>query len=166
LRNRHLHAQWLSGEVMSVRRLAAFLLLGLGATLAPGAGLHAENAHPGEAAVRVVYHLDTGDKGTTTALHQIRNQLTADSTARIVVVAIGESVPFMTRNSKTAGGYPYALMVEDLQQSGVVFEACGNTMATLKIQAGQLDDGIVVVPSGMAELARLQSREGYAYIKP
>ncbi|MCW8807080.1 MAG: DsrE family protein [Rhodanobacter sp.] len=150
-----------------MRRLAVFLLLGLGAILMPGAGLHAGEAHPGEAApVRVVYHLDADSKGTTTALHQIKNQLTADPTAQIVVVAIGESVPFMTRSSNTAGGYPFALMVEDLQQSGVHFEACGNTMTTLKIQRNQLDDGIVVVPSGMAELARRQSREGYAYIKP
>jgi intracellular sulfur oxidation DsrE/DsrF family protein len=57
-------------------------------------------------------------------------------------------------------------MVEDLQSKGVRFEACGNTMATLKIKPEQLDDGIVVVPSGMAELARLQAREGYVYIKP
>lgn len=150
-----------------MRNLALSLLFGLGATLAPGASVHVGNASQAQPLpVRAVYHLDADSKGTTAALHQIRNQLTVDPTAKIVVVAIGQSVPFLLKGSKTEGGYPFALMVEDLQQSGVRFEACGNTMETLKIQSGQLDEGIVVVPSGMAELARLQSREGYAYLKP
>ena len=70
------------------------------------------------------------------------------------------------KGAETAGGYPFELMVSDLQDRGVRFEACANTMATLKIKPSQLDDGVHVVPSGMAEIARLQAREGYVYIRP
>ena len=148
-------------------KLALTLLLGLCAACAPAASVRAaETASTQGAPMRVVFHLDTDSKGTVTALHQVRNLLTADPTAQIVVVAVGESVRFLVKGSKTDGGYPFALMVEDLQQSGVRFEACHNTMTTLKISKNQLDDDIDVVPSGLAEIARLQSREGYAYIKP
>ncbi|MGN6237398.1 DsrE family protein [Dyella sp.] len=148
-------------------KLALTLLLGLCAACAPAASARAaETASTQSAPMRVVFHLDTDSKGTVTALHQVRNLLTADPTAKIVVVAVGESVRFLVRGSKTEGGYPFALMIEDLQQSGVRFEACNNTMTTLKISKNQLDDDIGVVPSGLAEVARLQSREGYAYIKP
>lgn len=150
-----------------MHKITLTLLLGLCAACAPAASSRAaEAASTQSAPVRVVFHLDTDSKGTVTALHQVRNLLTADPTAKIVVVAVGESVRFLVKGSKTEGGYPFALMIEDLQQSGVRFEACNNTMTTLKITKNQLDDDIDVVPSGLAEVARLQSREGYAYIKP
>ena len=148
-------------------KMTLILLLGLCATCVPaGSARAAETASTQSAPMRVVFHLDTDNKGTVTALHQVRNLLTAEPTAKIVVVAVGESVRFLVKGSKTEGGYPFALMIEDLQQSGVRFEACNNTMTSLKISKSQLDDDIDVVPSGLAEVARLQSREGYAYIKP
>lgn len=152
-----------------MRILVLTLLFVLGTMLVPGVAVCAAPATVAAAEsepVRVVYHLDADSKGTTTALHQVRNQLQADPTAKIIIVAIGTSVRFLVKGSLTEGGYPFALMIEDLQQSGVRVEACGNTMTTLKIKRDALDDGIVVVPSGMAELARLQSRDHYAYIKP
>lgn len=150
-----------------MRKHALTLLFVLGAMFAPGAAVSAAQATAGPPQpVRVVYHIDADSKGTTTALHQVRNQLQADPTAKVIIVAIGPSVRFLVKGSLTEGGYPFALMIEDLQQSGVRVEACGTTMTTLKIKPDVLDDGIVVVPSGMAELARLQSREHYAYIKP
>ncbi|MGA0587087.1 DsrE family protein [Dyella sp. KRB-257] len=150
-----------------MHKITLSLLLALCAIGAAPAPSRAAPASATQGApMRVVFHLDTGSKGTVTALHQARNLLTADPTAKIVVVALGESVRFLVKGSKTEGGYPFALMIEDLQQSGVRFEACNNTMTTLKITKNQLDDDIDVVPSGLAEIARLQSREGYAYIKP
>ncbi len=150
-----------------MRKQTLTLLFVLGAMFAPGAAVSA--AQPTTVTsqpVRVVYHLDADSKGTTTALHQVHNQLQADPTAKVIIVAIGQSVRFLTRGSMTKGGYPFGLMIQDLQQSGVRVEACGTTMTSLKIKPDALDDGIVVVPSGMAELARLQSREHYVYIKP
>lgn len=150
-----------------MHKITLTLLLGLCALCAPAAPIRAaETVSAQSVPMRVAFHLDADNEGTVTALHQIKNVLTADPTTKIVVVVIGTSVRFLVKGSKTDGGYPFELMIEDLQQSGVRFEACNNTMTTLKISKNQLDDGIDVVPSGLAELARLQSREGYAYIKP
>ena len=116
--------------------------------------------------VHVVYHLDAGVAQATSALRNIRNQLEVDPEAGIVVVGIADGVDFMLRESKTKGGYPFALMIEELQAKGVRFEACGNTLSTRKIDEKRLIEGVVLVRSGMAELSRLQSQDGYAYIKP
>jgi len=141
-----------------------FLLLGLVALLGSVSVL--ASGHTPEAPIKVVYHLDLDREGTTTALHQAKNQLAAAPNTRIVVVVLGSSMHYMVKGAKTAGGYPFGLMISDLQDRGVRFEACANTMATLKIKPSQLDAGIHVVPSGMAEIARLEAREGYVYIRP
>jgi uncharacterized protein len=123
---------------------------------------HASQADP----IHAVYHVDGGITQATAALRNIGNQLEAAPGTLIVVVGIGDGVDFMLRDSKTRGGYPFELMIQELQEKGVRFEACGNTLKTRKIDTGRLADGVTVVDSGMAELARLQAREGYAYIKP
>jgi uncharacterized protein len=96
----------------------------------------------------------------------MRNQLAAAPDTKIVAVVMGDSVRYLVKGAQTDGGYPYALMVSDLQDRGVRFEACANSMASLHIKASQLDEGVRVVPSGMAEIARLQAREGYVYVRP
>jgi intracellular sulfur oxidation DsrE/DsrF family protein len=151
---------------MQIRAYAApSFLLAVASVIANGAVLAADAAS-GQEVVHAVYHIDAGKEQANTALHNIGNQLDADPTAKIVVVAIGNGVDFLLKDSETAGGYPFDLMIQELQTRGVRFEACGNTLATRKLDRTRLDDGIVVVPSGMAELARLQVREHYAYLKP
>ena len=146
---------------------SVLLVLGTGATFTSQICLGAPKAvHVQSDPMRVIYQLDGDNKDTTTALHQIKNQLTADPASKIIVLAIGKSVRFVVRGSKTEGGYPYALMIEDLQQMGARIEVCGTTMHALRIDPKQLDDGVEVVPTGMAELARRQWRDGYVYIKP
>lgn len=151
-----------------MRALIPCILIGLGIAwmASPQAHAHGSTHAEKQARVKVVYHMDADNEGTTSVFRHVKNQLAADPTAEIVVVAIGKSVPFLVNGADTEGGYPYSLMVQDLQQRGVRVEACGNTIKTLKIDPKTLDDGIKVVPSGMDELARLQSLEGYAYIRP
>lgn len=115
--------------------------------------------------IRVVYHLDLNRDGTTTALHQVKNHLAAAPNTKITVVALGSSVHYLVQGAETSGGYPFGLMLSDLESRGVRIEVCHNTMLTLGIKASQLDDGLHIVPSGMAEIARLES-QGYVYIKP
>jgi intracellular sulfur oxidation DsrE/DsrF family protein len=116
--------------------------------------------------VRVVYHFDRDLNQVLQGLKNIQNHLAADPTARIVVVANGKAVASLKQGTETAGGYPLDVMIEELQARGVRFEVCGNTLKALSIDPKDLIEGLSVVPSGVAELARLQSREGYAYIKP
>ena len=116
--------------------------------------------------VKAVYQFDGGDEQALRALRNIRNHREADPTARIVVVALGAGVDFLLSGEKDAGGYPFELIVQDLIEHGVKFEVCVNTLDSRHLEKSRFIEGITFVPSGFAELARLQAREGFAYLKP
>ena len=54
----------------------------------------------------------------------------------------------------------------DLKSKGVDFRICNNTLATRKIDKSKVLAEASIVPSGVAEVARLQAREGYVYLRP
>lgn len=59
----------------------------------------------------------------------------------------------------------FAPRVNALQQYGVEFVACGNTMQTKNIQPSELLDGVEIVSAGIAEIIE-RSAEGAVYIHP
>ncbi len=155
---------------MSARTLAArapgLLARALGtfaavAVLAPVARA-AEAARP----VKVVYHFTQGLEEATRGLQNVRNHLKADPTVKIVVVANGAGIDFLLDGAKDAHGNPYDAIVQDLVSQGVEYRVCQNTLATRKVDPSKVLPEAKVVPSGVAEVARLQSREGFAYLRP
>lgn len=115
---------------------------------------------------RVVYHFSTGVDQASAGLEYVRNHLEANPRAVIVVVAHAAGVDFLMKGAKSARGNPFQQAVEDLQLQGVTFRVCEITLRERNLQRSQFLAGLEFVPSGVAELARLQAREGYAYIKP
>lgn len=124
------------------------------------------NAAPKSGVVKAVYQIDGGDEQALRALRNIRNHLLADPTARIVVVALGAGVDFLLTGENDAGGYPFELIVQGLIEQGVKFEVCNNTLDTRHLDKSRFIEKVSFIPSGFAELARLQAKEGYAYLKP
>ena len=116
--------------------------------------------------VRVVYHFSEGLEQASRGLQYIRNHLEVDPTAQVVVVTHAAGVDFLLKGAKTARGNEYRQDIEDLDLLGVKFRICEITLR----ERGLLRDRFVAVagfvPSGVAEIARLQRREGYAYLKP
>ena len=141
-----------------MRILVAFLL----AVLVPAA--HAQ-AKP-DAPVRVVYHFSEGQAQASRGLEYIRNHLEADPQARIVVVGHALGVDFLMKGAKTARGNPFQDAIEDLDLQGVKFRVCEITLRERGLKREQFLPLVEFVPSGVAEIARLQSREGYAYLRP
>lgn len=115
--------------------------------------------------VRVVYHIDDSQRAIP-AIRNMENHLRAAPSARIVVVALGGGIDFLLRGAKDSRGNPYEPMVDDLMMAGVQFRLCQNTLAARQIDASSVLDEVRIVPSGVAEIARLQFEEGYAYLKP
>jgi intracellular sulfur oxidation DsrE/DsrF family protein len=118
------------------------------------------------AEVRVVYHLSEGVAQASRAMTNIRNHLEADPDVKIVVVAHGLGLDFMLDGAMSPNGQPFAGTIADLTNKGVRFEACNNTMQNRKITRDRLVMEAVVVPSGVAEVARLQAREQFVYLRP
>lgn len=60
---------------------------------------------------------------------------------------------------------PHRDRVVTLQERGVVFKQCRNTLAGAGADESDLIEGVELVSSGVGELTRLQD-DGYAYLKP
>lgn len=60
---------------------------------------------------------------------------------------------------------PQREQVTELQQRGVQFKQCSNTIRGTDVTEADLIDGVELVSSGVGELSRLQA-DGYAYLKP
>ncbi len=150
-------------------RLRGVLARALGAVAAVAAlAPHARAAEAAHAPhpVKVVYHLTQGLEEATRGLGNIRNHLKAEPGVKIVVVANGAGVDFLLDGAKDAHGNPYDAIVQDLVSQGVQFRVCHNTLETRKIDPSKVLPEAKIVPSGVAEVARLQSREGFAYLRP
>jgi intracellular sulfur oxidation DsrE/DsrF family protein len=116
--------------------------------------------------VKVVYHVNTGIETTAAILNNVRNHLSADPTAKIAVVTHGPGIDFLLEGAKDSKGREFSGVVGDLSSKGVQFRVCSNTLQTRHIDASKVLMEAKVVPSGVAEVARLQAKEGYVYLKP
>ena len=118
------------------------------------------------AQIKVVYHLSEGIPQASRAIGNIRNHLNADPTAKIVVVAHGLGIDFLLDGATNQLDQPFAGGVSDLANKGVEFRVCNNTLVSRKIAADKVVMDAKVVPSGVAEVAKLQAKEGYVYLRP
>lgn len=115
---------------------------------------------------KVVYHISDTEQQTKLAMQYIRNHLEVNPKAKIVVVTHALGVDFLREGARDKNGNPYNVPVEGLDFQGVRFLVCGITLRERKMKESEFIPEAKFVPSGVAELARLQQREGYAYIKP
>ncbi|MCC7698086.1 DsrE family protein [Janthinobacterium sp. EB271-G4-7A] len=114
---------------------------------------------------KVVYHVNDASNATA-ALKNIRNHLDASPQATIVLVAHGPGIDFLLDGAVDKNGTPYDAVVRELTKRGVSFRVCNNTLQGRNIDRQRVLPDAVIVPSGVAELSRLQWQEGYVYIKP
>jgi len=117
-------------------------------------------------AVKVVYHVNEGLEQASNALRNIRNHLTADPEARIVVVTHAGGINFLLEGAKDKNGSPYDAVIEELAGKGIEFRVCNFTLKSRNIDAKTVHPDAKIVPSGVAEVARLQAQEHFAYLKP
>jgi intracellular sulfur oxidation DsrE/DsrF family protein len=115
---------------------------------------------------KVVYHLSDGLEQASNGLRNINNHLEVNPKAKIVVVSHARGVDFLMKDTRDKNGNPYEVTVQDLKARGVQFEVCEITLRNRKLTKSQFIEEASYVPSGVAELAKKQQREGYAYIKP
>ena len=123
-------------------------------------------AQSASAPVRVVYHLTLGLDEAQRGMGNVRNHLAADPAARIVVVGNGNGIEFMLDGAKDRNGNPFDVSVQELKARGVEFRLCNNTLVQRKIDRARVVAEADIVPSGVAEAARLQAREGFVYLRP
>ncbi len=142
--------------------MARRTLLTLFATLtllAPMMAASDEASAPG-----IVFHVDS-DQKMNRVLRQIARHQAGNPTIAARVILIAEGVrPAMDGAVDTNGG-DYSAQMEQLLMAGVRIFACENTLTSFNLNRDDLALGIETVPSGVAELGRLQVTEGWGYIK-
>jgi intracellular sulfur oxidation DsrE/DsrF family protein len=139
--------------------IPALVLAGCAAT---GGGDSRANVAPD----KVVYHINDTGAQAANALRNIGNHLEVNPKARIVVVTHARGVDFLMDGAKDANGNPYNIRVEELKARGIQFDVCEITLRNRKLSKGKFIPEATFVPSGVAEITRLQQREGYAYLRP
>jgi intracellular sulfur oxidation DsrE/DsrF family protein len=116
--------------------------------------------------IKVVYHLNEGIQQASRAIGNVRNHLNADPGAKIVVVTHGAGIDFLLEGAENAQGGSFAGPIGELASRGVEFRVCNNTLTSRKIEPTKVVLEAKIVPSGVAEVARLQAKEGYVYLRP
>ena len=115
---------------------------------------------------KVVYHINDTKEQATAALRNISNHLEVNPKAHIVVVTHALGVDMLMDGAKDKNGNPYNIPIEDLKARGVTFDVCQITLRNRHLKKEQFIPEATFVPSGVAEITRLQQREGYAYLRP
>lgn len=139
---------------------ALFGLFGLAGCASTG-GKSAEAGFP----EKVVYHVnDSAVAGL--AMNNVKNHLGANPQATIVVVTHGKGIDFLLDGAADKDGNPYDVKVQELKAKGVAFDVCNNTLVGRKIDPKKVIHEAVIVPSGVAEISKLQSLYHYSYVKP
>ncbi|MBI5259218.1 MAG: DsrE family protein [Burkholderiales bacterium] len=135
------------------------------AALLGALGLAAGGAWADEG-VKVVYHLTEGVAQAARAIGNIRNHLAAEPKTKIVVVTHGAGIDFLLDGAADTQGRAFSGAIGDLASKGIEFRVCNNTLTGRNIAKDRVAMEATVVPSGVAEVARLQAREGFAYLRP
>lgn len=150
---------------MNIRRTA--LLAGLALALSLPMSLPVI-AQTGAAADKVVYHIDNAALQATKGLRNIRNHLDVAPDTQIIVVTHAEGVDFLLEGAKDKNNpnIDYAPLVSALVARGVKFEVCEITLKNRNLDKKAFVMDAEFTPSGVLRAARLQTREGFAYLKP
>ena len=126
----------------------------------------AQNGRGDVAPDKVVYHVNDSGVQAANALRNIGNHLEVNPQAKIVVVTHARGVDFLFKDARDKNGNPYHVTVEGLKERGVQFDVCQITLRNRKLPKEKFIPEASFVPSGVAEITRLQQREGYAYLRP
>ncbi len=129
---------------------------------------------------KVVYHINYDDpKLQQSAMRNIQNHINAvgaeNLELKVVLHGNGlslllypDSLAKLTKFKHANATEEMTARIDGLKSQGVAFEICGNTIKgrNVDLAADVYDaDAADVVPSGVAELAKLQTK-GFTYIKP
>ncbi len=147
-----------------MRSRTLVVIAALAAILAGCAG--SGGSQNGKGQDKVVYHVNDGFAQASNGLRNIGNHLEVNPDAKIVVVTHAQRVDFLMKGAKDKNGAKYEDLVERLKQRGVQFDVCEITLRNRKLTRDQFIEYVTFVPSGVAEVTRLQQREGYAYLRP
>jgi hypothetical protein len=149
------------GWLAAAPGIAALLLVGGILIVQPWPPQRTDAAADG---TRVVYHI-AGNENFDASLRTLKNHLDAAPGLKVIVVAHNNGIEFLLQGAADSAGQPYVMALRDLRHRGVEFRVCTNTLTRRQIDTRSVVPEAVLVPSGIAEISRLQGQEGYTYLR-
>jgi len=114
---------------------------------------------------KIVYHINESTDPAT-ALRNLANHIESTPNLKAVVVAHNKGVDFLLSGARDKeSGELFENSVALLRARGVDFRVCGNTLVRRAIDPKRVIPEASLVPSGITEIGRLQTREHYAYMR-
>jgi hypothetical protein len=137
--------------------------------------------HAADDGAKVVYHVDFNDvtrySATLTSINNIMNYYENNlMEADVHLVFVGHGLRFTTDDALKDTPYVHDKDLLDRRDElkgrldalmnvrGVKVKLCDHTRNEINLDKGKIYEGIELIPSGVADIAILQS-EGYAYLK-
>lgn len=114
---------------------------------------------------KIVFHVDESVNARW-AIMLADSYMDDSPKAKIVFVTYGPGIDFLLEDAEDRRGNPYDQAVRNLAERGVEFRLCADTLGARSIAREDVLDTVAIVPSGISEIARLQLKESYAYLKP
>ena len=112
----------------------------------------------------VAVHLDS-IAHINRAIRQVERLVDAHPGTPVQLILIASAVEPALEGAMDKNGGLYSAQLEQLLAKGVGIFACETTLISLSKRPDELTFGVDTVPSGIAELARLQLESDYAYLK-
>lgn len=147
---------------MNIKQTAGAFLLAVTMT---GLGMPVRSDETADTWEKIVFHVDES-KNARWAMMLANSYMDDSPKARIVFVAYGPGIDFLLEDADDHRGNPYDPGVRNLVERGVEFRLCAATLSARSIANEDVLDAAVIVPSGVSEIARMQLKEAYAYLKP
>jgi uncharacterized protein len=113
--------------------------------------------------IKAIFHIDNLSNWNL-LLKNVSNLLNVIDTknSKIEVLANSEAVKIYNSSNDLN---KEVIFIRDLNNKGVKFVACNNSLNSLNLKKEDLIDFVNIVPVGVLELI-IKQQEGYAYIKP
>ena len=112
----------------------------------------------------VAVHLDSITH-INRAIRQVERLVDAHPGTPVRLILIASAVEPALEGAMDKNGGLYSAQLEQLLAKGVGIFACETTLTSLSKRPEELTFGVDTVPSGIAELARLQLESDFAYLK-
>ncbi|NBC15332.1 MAG: hypothetical protein GVY09_18730 [Gammaproteobacteria bacterium] len=114
---------------------------------------------------KVVYHVADEDK-VSFALNNIKNHLAGVGGGDNIEIVLVSHGPAVKRFNDIEAVDRVRNGIAELQEQGVTFEACANTLEALGLAPDELLPGFEIAEEGgVTRITELQG-QGYAYIRP
>jgi uncharacterized protein len=126
-----------------------------------GVALAQQSTQKDQPMLKAIFHINFGDSDRQQhGLENIKNIFKEVPAAELEVVCHGEGISLVTQS-----GSSDPELIAKLQDQGVKFVACQNTLTKKSLTVDDLLHGVSVVPSGAVAGIQKQS-QGFGYFRP